>query len=98
MEFTEKTIRSLRPTEGHLLTQAADVADADRIFSTLVYLAVGDSPDNWREIPEAEADAIRKRVAEEREAQQKAEAAEARRKELEAELAALNAGEGVGNA
>lgn len=41
------------------MTQAKDVAPEQRIFVETIYLAINDSPDNWREISVAEADAVR---------------------------------------
>ena len=61
MKQTTYTTRVLEPTEGHVLTQAAQVADNDRVFSAKVYLAANDSPETWREITTAEADAIKAR-------------------------------------
>ena len=49
----------LTPDEGMMLTQAADVSVESRIVTDRVYLAVNDSPDNWREITADEAAAIR---------------------------------------
>ncbi|MBQ9076254.1 MAG: hypothetical protein IJY31_00200 [Muribaculaceae bacterium] len=55
----EIKVRVLKPSEGHMLTQAADVAIEDRVISDKVFLAVNDVPENWKEITDAEADAIR---------------------------------------
>lgn len=63
MRQTTYTTRVLIPSEGHVLTQAADVADNDRVFSTKVFLAANDDPASWREIAAAEADTIKARVA-----------------------------------
>ena len=49
----------LTPDEGMMLTLAADVPVESRIVTDRVYLAVNDSPDNWREITADEAAAIR---------------------------------------
>lgn len=49
----------LTPDEGMMLTQAADVPVEIRIITDRVYLAVNDSADNWREITNEEANAIR---------------------------------------
>ena len=59
------TVQVLVPAEGHFLTQAADVADKDRVVSERVFLAPSDSPENWREISSVEANAIttRQRIA-----------------------------------
>ena len=62
------TVIILQPSEGYTLTQSADVEVADRILSKKIFLAVNDSPDNYKEITDQEADAIRseqERLAEE---------------------------------
>lgn len=59
MEIQTLTTQVLTPTAGHVLTQAEYTPVAERILSTKVYLAANDSPDNWREITVAEAEAIR---------------------------------------
>ena len=65
-------VRVLRPNEGHLLTQSADVDVKERIFSEEIWLASTDSADNWKDITIEEADQIKKEreaaMAEEREA------------------------------
>lgn len=58
MRQTHYTTRVLEPDEGHLLTQAADIPAAERVVTARVYLAANDSPDAWREITAAEAQAI----------------------------------------
>lgn len=58
-------IITLTPSEGMVLTQAAEVADKDRVFSDKIYLGVNDLPQNWKEVSEADADAF---VAKRREA------------------------------
>lgn len=59
MKQTEITTRVLTPEEGRFLTQADDSIPAGRrIVSTKVYLAADASPEDWREIDTAEADAI----------------------------------------
>lgn len=52
----------LVPEEGHYITQAGEVADEERIFSKEVFLAINDSPANWKEITEEEADRIRETI------------------------------------
>ena len=62
------TVIILQPSEGYTLTQSADVEVADRILSKKIFLAVNDSPDNYKEITDQEADDIRseqERLAEE---------------------------------
>lgn len=53
------TVVVLEPSEGYTLTQSADVEVQNRILSKKVFLAVNDSPSNWKEITDAEADEIR---------------------------------------
>ncbi|KKB55547.1 hypothetical protein [Parabacteroides gordonii] len=53
------TVLILEPTEGHTLTQSADVSIAERILSKKIFLAVNDSPANWKEITDSEAEQIR---------------------------------------
>lgn len=48
------TTRVLVPEEGHYITQAGEIEENQRIFSKEVFLAVNDSPDNWKEITEEE--------------------------------------------
>ena len=57
-------VRILKPNEGHLLTQSADVELQERIFSEELWLAVTDSPDNWKDIPIAEAESLKKQQEE----------------------------------
>ena len=53
-------VRVLRPSEGCLLTQSADVDIKERIFSEEIWLASTDSADNWKDIAIEEADQIKK--------------------------------------
>ena len=53
-------VRILRPNEGGLLTQSADVDVKERIFSEEIWLASTDSADNWKDITIEEADQIKK--------------------------------------
>ena len=53
-------VRVLRPNEGCLLTQNADIDVKERIFSEEIWLASTDSADNWKDIPIEEADKIKK--------------------------------------
>lgn len=55
----EIKVRVIKPTEGYLLTQASDVEIINRVFSDKVFLAVTDSPENWKEITIAEAEQIK---------------------------------------
>ena len=53
------TVVVLQPSEGYTITQSADVEVQDRILSKKVFLAVNDSPSNWKEITDAEAEEVR---------------------------------------
>ena len=53
-------VRILRPNEGCLLTQSADVDVKERIFSDEIWLASTDSADNWKDITIEEANQIKK--------------------------------------
>lgn len=53
-------VRILRPNEGCLLTQSADIDVKERIFSEEIWLASTDSADNWKDITIEEADKIKK--------------------------------------
>lgn len=57
---TSYTTRVLEASEGFTLTQSADVPLLERSLVKKVYLAVNDSPANWKEITDAEADEIRR--------------------------------------
>lgn len=60
MNITNYTVKVIEPSSGYTLTQARDVEIQDRILSKRVCLAVNDSENNWKEIPDAEAELIRK--------------------------------------
>lgn len=53
-------VRVLRPNEGCLLTQSADIDIKERIFSEEIWLASTDSAENWKDITIEEADKIKK--------------------------------------
>lgn len=61
---TSYTTRVLEASEGFTLTQSADVPLLERTLVKKVYLAVNDSPANWKEITDAEADEIRRQQEE----------------------------------
>ena len=68
MKKSNYTVQIIEPSEGYTLTQFADVEVQDRILSKKIFLAVNDSPDNYKEITDKEADEIRveqERLAEE---------------------------------
>ncbi len=58
MKQQEYITRVLIPDEGNYITQAADVNIEERVFSKEVFLAVNDSPSNWKEITEDEAEPL----------------------------------------
>lgn len=54
------TVIILEPNEGYTLTQANDEIEIrDRVLSKKVYLAINDSPNNWKEITDEDAELIR---------------------------------------
>lgn len=68
MKKSNYTVQIIEPSEGYTLTQSKDVEVRERILSKKIFLAVNDSPDNWKEITDAEAEAIKaeqERLAEE---------------------------------
>lgn len=68
MKQTEYSVQIIEAEEGKTLTQVAEVALQERVFSKKLYLAVNDSPNNWKEITDEEA-ATLKAEAEAREAE-----------------------------
>lgn len=58
MKKSNYTVQIIEPNEGFTLTQSAEVDVKTRIFSKKIYLAVNDSPDNWKEITDAEAEEL----------------------------------------
>lgn len=83
-------MRRLYPAEGCRLTQSGDVKDEVRVFAKMVSLAKDDSPENWKEVTEAEAEAFKAALAESRESAARKAARQQERAELEARLAELN--------
>lgn len=59
MTSKQFTTTVLTPADGMYLTQKGDVEISQRIIARTVALDANDSPDNWREITQAEADAYR---------------------------------------
>lgn len=53
MIYTNYTVQIIEPSEGWL-TQNEDVDIQNRVFSKKIFLAVNDSPSNWKEISEEE--------------------------------------------
>ena len=64
MNTYDYVTRVLEASEGFTLTQSADVPLLERILVKKVYLAVNDSPENWTEITDAEADEIKRQQEE----------------------------------
>lgn len=54
MTKTEIKLTVLEASENHFITQISEVAPEERVFAKKVYLSVLDSPDNYREVSEAE--------------------------------------------
>ena len=54
----------LKPNEGCVLTQSADVELQNRVFSEEIWLASTDSPDNWKDISIEEAEQLKKQQEE----------------------------------
>ena len=59
MKKSNYTVQIIEPSEGYTLTQSKDVEVRERILSKKIFLAVNDSPDNYKEITDAEAEAIK---------------------------------------
>ena len=58
------TVRILVPSEGYKLTQKEDVEISERMISDKIALGKYDSIDNYKEIPNDEADIIIKQIEE----------------------------------
>lgn len=59
MITSQFTTTILRPDEGHYLTEANEVDIKMRSFSIVIALGANDSADNYKEIDEAEYQALR---------------------------------------
>ena len=57
-------VRILKPNNGCLLTQSADVELQNRVFSEEIWLAATDSPENWKDIRLEEAEQLKKQQEE----------------------------------
>ena len=55
MEISKIELRKLTPAEGMTLTNGT-------VFSKEVYLGKNDSPENWGEIPDSEAEVLMKEL------------------------------------
>ena len=54
----------LKPNEGCVLTQSAEVGLQNRVFSEEIWLAATDAPDNWKDITIEEAEALKRQQEE----------------------------------
>lgn len=59
MKQTAYTVQVVQPSDGHILTQSADIDLKDRIFSEKIFLGVNDSIDNWKEIKIEESEKLK---------------------------------------
>ena len=59
MKQSTYTVQVVQPSDGHILTQSADIDLKDRIFSEKIFLGINDSIDNWKEITIKEADNLK---------------------------------------
>lgn len=59
MKQTAYTVQVIQPSDGHILTQSADIDLKDRIFSEKIFLGVNDSIDNWKEITIKESEKLK---------------------------------------
>ena len=50
----------LKPNEGCVITQSADVELQNRVFSEEIWLAATDAPENWKDISIEDAEALKK--------------------------------------
>ena len=63
MKNSSYEVRIIEPDEGKWLTQNSEVSATERVFSKKVFLAVNDSPSNWRECDDAYKAEIEAEVA-----------------------------------
>ena len=61
MKQTAYTVQVIQPSDGHILTQSADIDLKDRIFSEKVFLGINDKIENWKEITIKEADDLKQK-------------------------------------
>ena len=54
----------LKPNDGCVLTQSAEVELQNRVFSEEIWLASTDSPENWKDISIEEAEQLKKQQEE----------------------------------
>lgn len=58
------SVSILKPNEGCMLTQSADVELQNRVFSEEIWLAATDAPENWKDISTEEAEQLKKQQEE----------------------------------
>lgn len=54
----------LKPNEGCVLTQSAEVELQNRVFSEEIWLAATDAPENWKDITIEEAEQLKQQQEE----------------------------------
>lgn len=54
----------LKPNEGCVLTQSAEVELQNRVFSEEIWLAATDAPENWKDISIEEAEQLKRQQEE----------------------------------
>lgn len=59
MKQSQFTTTILEAEEGKYITQVADVDVSQRVLVTKIALSYYDSPDNWKEITEEEAEELK---------------------------------------
>lgn len=59
MKQTAYTVQVVQPSDGHILTQSADIDLKDRIFSEKVFLGINDKIENWKEIKIEESEKLK---------------------------------------
>lgn len=61
MKQSTYTVQVVQPSDGHILTQSADIDLKDRIFSEKIFLGINDKIENWKEITIKEADDLKQK-------------------------------------
>ncbi len=61
MKQTAYTVQVIQPSDGHILTQSADIDLKDRIFSEKVFLGINDKIENWKEIKIEESNDLKQK-------------------------------------
>lgn len=59
MKQSTYTVQVIQPTDGHILTQSADIDLKDRIFSEKIFLGINDKIENWKEITIEESEKLK---------------------------------------